>query len=98
MPNRKYYTNGLPDPSELREEILKKYPPKIAKRRVKGMVINDPSVDQEVMSNVRTIPGIITQRGCTYAGCKGVILGPTRDIINLVLSLIHISEPTRLGM
>ncbi|HZL09417.1 MAG TPA: nitrogenase molybdenum-iron protein alpha chain [Prolixibacteraceae bacterium] len=84
MPNRKYYTNGLPDPSELREEILKKYPPKIAKRRVKGMVINDPSVDQEVMSNVRTIPGIITQRGCTYAGCKGVILGPTRDIINLV--------------
>ena len=84
MPNKKDYTNGLPDPSALRDEILKKYPPKIAKKRVKGMVINDPSVDQEVMANVRTIPGIITQRGCTYAGCKGVVLGPTRDIINLV--------------
>ena len=23
-------------------------------------------------------------RGCTYAGCKGVIMGPTRDIVNLV--------------
>lgn len=84
MPNKRDYTNGLPDPSALRDEILKKYPPKIAKKRVKGMVINDPNEDQEIQVNVRTIPGIITQRGCTYAGCKGVVLGPTRDIINLV--------------
>ena len=34
----------------------------------------------EIKANVRTSPGIITQRGCTYAGCKGVVLGPTRDI------------------
>jgi nitrogenase molybdenum-iron protein alpha chain len=84
MPNRKNYTNGLPDPIALREEILKKYPAKIAKKRVKGIVINDPNLEQEILANVRTIPGIITQRGCTYAGCKGVVLGPTRDIINLV--------------
>lgn len=84
MPKRKDYTNGLPDPSALREEILKKYPPKLAKKRAKGLVINDPDQPQEIMANVRTIPGIITQRGCTYAGCKGVVLGPTRDIINLV--------------
>lgn len=38
----------------------------------------------EITANVRTIPGIITMRGCTYAGCKGVIMGPTRDIVNLV--------------
>jgi len=84
MPKRRDFTNGLPDPIALREEILKKYPAKIAKKRIKGIVINDPEVDQEIMVNVRTIPGIITQRGCTYAGCKGVVLGPTRDIINLV--------------
>ena len=84
MPNRKDYTNGLPDPASLKEEILKKYPAKIAKKRAKGFVINDPQLEQEIMANVRTIPGIITQRGCTYAGCKGVVLGPTRDIINLV--------------
>ncbi len=74
----------LPDPSALKEEILAKYPPKIARKRAKSMVINDTKLDQEIQSNVRTIPGIITQRGCTYAGCKGVVLGPTRDIINLV--------------
>jgi nitrogenase molybdenum-iron protein alpha chain len=85
MPNRKKdYSQGLPDPAPLREAILQKYPPKLAKKRAKALVINDPEVDQEIMANVRTIPGIITQRGCTYAGCKGVVLGPTRDIINLV--------------
>ena len=84
MPNKKDYTNGLPDPSELKDEILKKYPRKVAKKRAKSMLINDPGAGQEIQANVRTIPGIITQRGCTYAGCKGVVLGPTRDIINLV--------------
>ncbi|VGO22415.1 nitrogenase molybdenum-iron protein alpha chain [Pontiella sulfatireligans] len=74
----------LPDPSIIKEEILAKYPPKIARKRAKSMVVVDKSMDQEVQSNVRTIPGIITQRGCCYAGCKGVVLGPTRDIINLV--------------
>lgn len=71
------------DPAEIREEILKRYPNKTAKKRSKSLIINDPNVEQEIQSNVRTIPGIITQRGCTYAGCKGVVLGPTRDVINL---------------
>ena len=37
----------------------------------------------QIDSNVRTVPGLISQRGCCYAGCKGVVLGPTRDIINI---------------
>jgi len=73
----------LPDPSELKEEILKKYPRKVAKKRGKAFIANDPDVDQEIQANVRTVPGIITQRGCTYAGCKGVILGPSRDVVNI---------------
>ncbi len=84
MVKKKDMSKGLPDPSELMDEILAKYPTKIAKKRKKAMVSNDPKEDQEIQANVRTIPGIITQRGCTYAGCKGVVLGPTRDIINLV--------------
>lgn len=84
MPNKKNYANGLPDPSEFKEEMLKKYPRKVAKKRDKSIIVNDPSEGQEILANVRTIPGIITQRGCTYAGCKGVVLGPSRDIINLV--------------
>jgi nitrogenase molybdenum-iron protein alpha chain len=74
----------LPDPNAVKAAMLDKYPAKLARKRDASIVINDPKLDQEIQSNVRTIPGIITQRGCTYAGCKGVVLGPTRDIINLV--------------
>jgi nitrogenase molybdenum-iron protein alpha chain len=84
MSDDKKYTEILPDSSQVMEEILGKYPTKVAKKRAKSMVVNDPEIDQEIQANIRTIPGIITQRGCTYAGCKGVVLGPTRDIVNLV--------------
>ncbi len=71
------------DPLVLKELILKKYPSKVAKKRDKAIVVNDPEIPKQIQANVRTIPGIITQRGCTYAGCKGVVLGPTRDIVNI---------------
>lgn len=67
-----------------KDALLEVFPAKVAKKRSKSVLVNDPEVKQEIQANVRTIPGIITQRGCTYAGCKGVVLGPTRDIVNLV--------------
>jgi len=71
---------------EVKDEILKKYPPKVAKKRAKQIVVNEVGFEDkvpEIMANVRTIPGIITMRGCAYAGCKGVVLGPTRDILHI---------------
>ena len=73
----------LQDPLELKKEILKKYPSKVARKREKAIIVNDPENPGQIQANVRTVPGIITQRGCTYAGCKGVVLGPTRDVINI---------------
>ncbi|BCO07863.1 nitrogenase protein alpha chain [Desulfolithobacter dissulfuricans] len=74
------------DPTDIKAELLKKYPPKVARKRARQILINEALENDtpEILANVRTIPGIITMRGCTYAGCKGVILGPTRDIVNLV--------------
>jgi len=72
------------DPASVKEELLKKYPPKVARKRAKQIQVPVPGEEQpEIMANVRTIPGILTMRGCSYAGCKGVILGPTRDIVNI---------------
>ena len=71
------------DLSSAKEELIEIYPKKVAKKRSKAIVVADPDNIPEIQANVRTIPGIITQRGCTYAGCKGVVLGPTRDIINI---------------
>ncbi len=73
-------------PTDIKEELLAKYPPKVARKRAKQIMINEATEAEappEILANVRTIPGIITMRGCTYAGCKGVIMGPTRDIVNI---------------
>ncbi|MEA3546391.1 MAG: nitrogenase molybdenum-iron protein alpha chain [Thermodesulfobacteriota bacterium] len=74
------------DPADVKKELLSKYPPKVARKRAKQIMINEALENEtpEITANVRTTPGIITMRGCTYAGCKGVIMGPTRDIVNLV--------------
>ena len=78
--------NACIDPEALKKEILDKYPTKVARKRAKQITVNKVEEGDKVPqinANVRTVPGIITQRGCCYAGCKGVVLGPTRDIINI---------------
>ena len=76
----------MPTVQEFKTETLKAFPPKAAKKRSKQIVINQVDNGDEVpeiLANTRTIPGVITMRGCAYAGCKGVVLGPTRDILQI---------------
>lgn len=84
-------TDGPLTAAAVREELLQDYPSKTRRKREKQIVVNEKSRAADgtlelpvVAANARTVPGIITQRGCCYAGCKGVIMGPTRDIVNLV--------------
>ena len=66
-------------------DILDKYPAKVMKNRKSHMLIKDSELDsQEIMANSRTVPGIITNRGCCYAGCKGVVIGPIIDMVHIV--------------
>jgi nitrogenase molybdenum-iron protein alpha chain len=74
---------AVPDPAEVKEEMLKIYPAKTRKKRAKQIILNEPEAPPEIGANSRTIPGIITQRGCTYAGCRGVVLGPIYDILQI---------------
>lgn len=76
-------TNGYPDPKEVREAMLSIYPKKTRKKRERQILENDPTAPKEIGANTRTIPGIITQRGCAYAGCKGVVIGPISDMLHL---------------
>lgn len=67
------------------EEILNKYPAKVKRNRKKHILIRDSAQEiQEIEANTRTIPGIITNRGCAFAGCKGVVLGPLKDMVHIV--------------
>jgi len=36
-----------------------------------------------IACNLPTTPGDMTERGCTYAGCRGVVGGPVKDVIHL---------------
>ena len=70
-------------PEELREELLEGLPQKTYRKRSKQVLVNDPEEIPEVGANSRTTPGIITQRGCCYAGCRGVVIGPIYDIVHI---------------
>lgn len=74
----------------VRSQLLAPYGKKARRKREGQIVVNDKNRGDDgrlslpqIAANTRTLPGIISQRGCTYAGCKGVILGPTRDIVNI---------------
>ena len=67
------------------DKVMEKYPAAVFKNRKQHIIVKDDTCEQPqtIAANVRTIPGIITNRGCCYAGCKGVVLGPLRDAVVL---------------
>ncbi len=69
---------------ELIAEVLKVYPDKTAKRRAKHLgTFEEGKPDCGVKSNIKSIPGVMTIRGCAYAGSKGVVWGPIKDMIHI---------------
>ena len=67
------------------EEMFSPYPETVKKTRKKHLIVKNEAVDccPQIEANTRTIPGIISQRGCAYAGCKGVVVGPIKDMITI---------------
>jgi nitrogenase molybdenum-iron protein alpha chain len=65
-------------------DVLAEYPPKTAKRRGKHInVFEEGDADCGVKSNIKSIPGVMTVRGCAYAGAKGVVWGPIKDVVHV---------------
>lgn len=65
-------------------EVLDAYPEKFAKRRAKHLnTYESGKTDCGVKSNIKSIPGVMTIRGCAYAGSKGVVWGPIKDMIHI---------------
>jgi nitrogenase molybdenum-iron protein alpha chain len=69
---------------ELIDEVLKAYPEKMAKKRAKHLnTYESGKPDCNVKSNIKSLPGVMTIRGCAYAGSKGVVWGPIKDMIHI---------------
>lgn len=61
------------------DRIIDQYSARIYKNR-KLHIIEKTEDNHEIAANTRTMPGIMTNRGCCYAGCKGVVIGPIKDV------------------
>src|ERR1700756_4109251 len=66
------------------KEVLEVYPEKTSKRRAKHLNVHEAGKsDCGVKSNIKSVPGVMTIRGCAYAGSKGGVWGPTKDMIHI---------------
>ncbi|MDR3527743.1 MAG: nitrogenase molybdenum-iron protein alpha chain [Rhizomicrobium sp.] len=69
---------------QLVADVLSEYPEKTAKKRAKHInVYEEGASDCGVKSNIKSIPGVMTVRGCAYAGAKGVVWGPIKDMVHI---------------
>ena len=65
-------------------ETLSVYPEKARKKRAPHLGANDQGSGTAcVKSNKKTVPGVMSARGCAYAGAKGVVWGPIRDMVHV---------------
>lgn len=73
--------------SDLIQELLNVYPEKAKKFRKKHFEIADTENNENgkcsIKSNVKSRPGVMTARGCAYAGSKGVVWGPIKDMVHI---------------
>lgn len=78
---------NIEDNKKLIEEVLEAYPKKAKKDREKHFqVATDNAIDCgtcAVKSNIKSRPGVMTPRGCAYAGSKGVVWGPIKDMVHI---------------
>ncbi|MDO9081501.1 MAG: nitrogenase component 1, partial [Desulfuromonadales bacterium] len=69
---------------EMIDKVLDAYPEKARKKRAPHLGANDPAAAKScVQSNKKTVPGVMSARGCAYAGAKGVVWGPIRDMVHV---------------
>lgn len=67
------------------KELHEDFPKKTAEARKRHVVVKDScEVEQKIEANTRTVPGILTNRGCAFAGAKGVVFGPVKDILHII--------------
>ena len=82
------------------QEVLEVYPEKAKKDRAKHLAVNDPTVEQSkkcITSNRKSQPGVMTIRGCAYAGSKGVVWGPVKDMVHISHGPVGCGQYSRAG-
>lgn len=66
-----------------RDIVLDKYSSKVYKNRKEHVITIKEGEPNVIQADTRAVPGIMTNRGCCYAGCKGVVIGPLKDVATI---------------
>ncbi|MBF0425897.1 MAG: nitrogenase molybdenum-iron protein alpha chain [Magnetococcales bacterium] len=85
---------------ELIQEALEPYPASVREDRAEHLAVNDADADSMqgcITSNRKSQPGVMTARGCAYAGSKGVVWGPIKDMIHLSHGPVGCGQYSRAG-
>ncbi|RCU52501.1 MULTISPECIES: nitrogenase molybdenum-iron protein alpha chain [Corallincola] len=87
------------DTRALIDEVLEVYPEKAKKDRLKHLTANDAEASSNkcVTANRKSLPGVMTARGCAYAGSKGVVWGPIKDMIHISHGPVGCGQYSRAG-
>lgn len=82
------------------QEVLDVYPEEARKERAQHLAVNDPNAEKSskcITSNKKSLPGTMTIRGCAYAGSKGVVWGPIKDMIHISHGPVGCGQYSRAG-
>lgn len=82
------------------EEVLEIYPEAVKTDRAKHLAVNDTSGEggaKCITSNRKSLPGVMTNRGCAYAGSKGVVWGPIKDMVHVSHGPVGCGQYSRAG-
>ena len=82
------------------EEVLEIYPEKARKDRAKHLAVSDPEQEKAkgcITSNRKSLPGVMTIRGCAYAGSRGVVWGPIKDMVHISHGPVGCGQYSRAG-
>jgi nitrogenase molybdenum-iron protein alpha chain len=85
---------------QLIQEVLEVYPEETGKQRAKHLMANDPELEKSnkcIVANKKALPGVMTARGCAYAGAKGVVWGPIKDVANISHGPVGCGQFSRAG-
>lgn len=85
---------------KLIQEVLAAYPPEAAEDRAKHLAVLDGENLEGgcgITANRKSLPGVMTIRGCAYAGSKGVVWGPIKDMIHISHGPVGCGQYSRAG-
>ncbi len=82
------------------DEVLEVYPEEAREDRADHLTATGCSPEQAgkcIVSNKKSLPGVMTARGCAYAGSKGVVWGPVKDIVHVSHGPVGCGQYSRAG-